>query len=124
MNVMYPIKRITKSIPVRNDVASDKRLISSGPPAPPTIPEQRMPAKDPWFWVTVFRAREKTMEYIMEMLKPMAGNAHSATLVGPNRAISSKVMESSPEICNRRLLSINLSKNIPKRHQTVIEPQK
>ena len=47
INVMYPMKIRISNIPVRNEVASDTRLTSSGPPAPPTIPEQRMPAKEP-----------------------------------------------------------------------------
>ena len=32
---------------MRNEVVSDSRLTNSGPPAPPTIPEQRIPAKEP-----------------------------------------------------------------------------
>ena len=118
------MKTKTRSIPVRNEVASDNRLISSGPPAPPTMAEQRIPANEPWFWVTVFKANEKTMEYIMEMLNPIAGNAHNAIFDGPNNAVNNKVMESIPEICNKRLLSISLSKNKPNRHPIVIEPQK
>ena len=59
-----------------------------------------------------------------EMQKPIAGNAHTATFAEPNNAIKSKLMESSPDICRRRLLSISFSKNIPNRQPTVIEPQK
>ena len=60
----------------------------------------------------------------MEIQKPIAGKAHTAISAEPNNAINSKLMESMPDICSKRLLSINFNRNMPNKHPTVIEPQK
>ena len=57
IKVRYPMKRNIRHMPVRRSVASASRLISSGPPAPPTIPVQSMPANEPWLAVAVFKAK-------------------------------------------------------------------
>lgn len=85
-------------MPVRRSVASASRLISSGPPAPPTIPVQSMPANEPWLAVAVFNANEKTIEYIMDMQHPIAGNAIMAIPAVPKSAAVSNSIEIRPEI--------------------------
>lgn len=46
-NVMYPMVKKMKHIPNFKFVRSDILLIISGPTAPPTIAEHKMPAKEP-----------------------------------------------------------------------------
>lgn len=95
-----------------------------GPPAPPTIAEHRMPANEPWCCEAEFNASENTMEYIIEMLNPIAGKAMRDISLLPNRADSSRTTVNIPDTCNRRLLSISFSRIHPTRQPLVISPQK
>ena len=105
-------------------VASASVLTIIGPPAPPTIAEHSIPANEPWCCDAEFSANENTMEYIMEMLNPTAGKASMDTSLLPNNADNNRMIVRIPEICNNRLLSINLSRIIPTRQPAVINPQK
>ena len=69
-------------------------------------------------------AGENTMEYIMEMLKPMAGKAIIDASLFPKRAVINKTMVNTPDIWRRRLLSISFNNIMPTKHPAVINPQK
>ena len=99
-------------------------LIIIGPPAPPTIAEHRMPANEPWCCDAEFSASENTMEYIMEMLKPMAGKAMMDASLLPKSAVSSRMMVSPPDSWSSRLLSMSFNSTMPTRQPAVISPQK
>ena len=71
-----------------------------------------------------FSASENTMEYIMEMLKPMAGKAMMDASLLPKSAVSSRMMVSPPDSWSSRLLSMSFNSTMPTRQPAVISPQK
>ena len=72
---MKPRLKNKKAMPPFNPTRSPNVPTSKGNMAPPAIPVHNIPDKEPWCSLTEFKAREKMMDHMTEMKKPIIGNA-------------------------------------------------
>src|SRR5688572_4398494 len=96
----------------------------SGTKAPPTIPVQSIPENVPWWCGTEFIPRENTTDHMMDRKNPAAGNAIVEMVTLPNNASVSVTMADTAKTTNTDRLSNNFMRKRPKKHPSVIRPQK
>ena len=113
-----------------NVIASLSPTSSAIPPmikgtnAPPTMPVHKIPENVPWCWGTEFIPKEKIIDHMIERNRPVTGKATAAIICDPNNAHTKEIRHPDANTIRIRLLSKSFNSPSPKKHPTVINPQK
>lgn len=94
--MIYPNVISIDSRAIRNPNVSAKEPTTTGPMAPPTIPEHRIPANEPWCLFTEFSPKDMIIENMTEIVNPISGKQNMEIFAVPNRLMHNKMIVRNP----------------------------